>query len=242
MLPRHIAIVMDGNGRWAESRGLPRAEGHRAGAEAARRVTEAAGNMGVEFLTLYALSTENLFRPQKELDHLVNLMRDYLEHEIESLIRDKVRLRVIGDRSRLPADVAEKIGKAETVTAREYKTTLVLAIVYGGRDDLVRAARSLREKGRQITEKNVSRTLDTADIPDPDLVVRTGGEARLSNFLVWQAAYSELYFTKTLWPDFGAPHLKRAVESYQRRERRFGATVHADEPEKPAKKKKGRLR
>jgi len=245
MEPEHVAIIMDGNGRWAKKRGLPRAEGHRAGAQAARRATEAAGKAGLRYLTLYALSTENLYRPQAELDALMGLMRHYLDNEVPRLVENRVRLRVIGDRTCLPGDMRQKILWAERETSLEFELTLVLAVCYGGRDEIVRAVRSLSKRGstERLSEKRLSRALDTGGIPDPDLLIRTGGDQRISNFLLWQCAYTELYFTKTLWPDFRARHLRAAVESYKKRERRFGKTgENLELGPAPSKKKRGKLR
>jgi undecaprenyl diphosphate synthase len=242
---KHIAIIMDGNGRWAKKRGLRRSAGHREGAKNARRITRAVGNLKVPFLTLYALSTENLYRPQDELDGLISLMRDYLKNEIPTLLENKIRLMVIGDRKYLPADVKKSIDNALEVTSKDYKMTLVLAICYGGRDDVIRAVKQIAKESdvARITEKKIAAALDTCDIPDPDLVIRTGGEYRISNFLTWQSAYSELYFTKSLWPDFSPAHLKRAIAAYERRERRYGRTDETvGDKEQGPSKKMGKLR
>lgn len=226
MTLKHVAIIMDGNGRWAEKRGLARSEGHRQGVKTARRITRAAGNRDIPYLTLYALSTENLSRPAEELDALATLMRNYLDNEIEQLLENDVRLHVIGNRSMLGRDLQKRIDKAEERTAQCSRLTLNLAICYGGRDEIVRAARRLAETGNpeDITVENLANNLDTGGIPDPDLLIRTGGEKRISNYLLWQLAYSELYFTSVLWPDFTGKHLSRAIEAYHRRERRFGKT------------------
>jgi len=218
---KHIAIIMDGNGRWAARRGLPRVDGHRAGAKAAARIGKAARKLNLPYLTLYALSTENLERPRAELDALAALMRDYLENEVPVLIEKQVRLKVIGDRALVSADLRKKIERAERLT-KDGRVTLCLAVCYGGRDDIVRAARELASGPSNITESSMARALDTNGIPDPDLLIRTGGDYRVSNFLLWQAAYAELYFTKTLWPDFGTKHLKAAINAFEKRERRFG--------------------
>ena len=223
MEPRHLAIIMDGNGRWAEKRGLTRSDGHRAGAEAVRRVTESVRRRRIPCLTLYALSTENLARPRAELDALSALLCRYLEEETENLRDHAIRLQVIGNRALLSADLRRRLARAERETDVKAKMTLALAIAYGGRDEIVRAARSC-PAGRRLTEARLSAALDTAGIPDPDLVIRTGGELRLSNFLLWQSAYAELYFTRTLWPDFGSRHLGAALAAYRRRTRRFGRT------------------
>ncbi len=238
---RHIAIIMDGNGRWAERRGLPRSQGHIEGTKTARRITRAAGNMRIPFLTLYALSTENLYRPQKELDTLTGLMRQYLESEVPELIENRVRLLVIGDRKYLPGGLRKNIALAERETAIEYEMTLTLAICYGARDEIVRAMRSLAENEDtgKITEQRLSAALDTAGLPDPDLLIRTGGDMRISNFMLWQLAYTELYFTRTLWPDFQKRHLRAAIEAYRKRERRFG---RRDESPDKKRGKRGRLK
>lgn len=242
---KHIAIIMDGNGRWAEKRGLPRSEGHKAGAVAARRVTRAVGKMEIPWLTLYTLSTENLYRPQKELDDLAALMRHYLDNEVPVLAKNRVRLKVIGDRGLLPPDLRRKINAAEETTGPRHLMTLCLAICYGGRDEIVRAVNAQAKKGqiKKMTEPGMAAALDTSGMPDPDLIIRTGGEYRISNFLIWQAAYSELYFTKTLWPDFGSRQLKAALDSFRRRERRFGMTGERLEREPAASgRKRGKLR
>ncbi len=241
---QHIAIIMDGNGRWAKKRGLPRSAGHQEGANAAARITRTLRKMGVPFLTLYALSTENLFRPQKELDALTSLMRKYLDEEVPRLLKHNVRLKVIGDRSLLPSDLRKKMAAAEAETAKDFMMTLSLAICYGGRDDVVRAIKKLADRVplKKIGPEDIDSALDTAGVPDPDLIIRTGGEYRLSNFLTWQSAYSELYFTKTLWPDFTAAHLKRAMKKFNITERRFGRTDDAVGDRTTSAKIKGKLR
>jgi len=241
---KHIAIIMDGNGRWAKKRGLSRSEGHRAGTEAAKRTVRAISRMDIPCLTLYALSTENLYRPQQELDALVSLMRHYLETEVQSMVENRVRLRIIGDRRLLPPDLQKRIAQAEAETSRDYNKHLTLAVGYGGRDEVVRAVRSLARKGGDLTRLNetrLARALDTADLPDPDLLIRTGGELRISNFLIWELAYTELYFTRVLWPDFSSRHLKAAIAAFHRRKRRFGLTEEGLST--PSRKRlKGRLR
>lgn len=226
MTLNHVAIIMDGNGRWAEKRGLSRSEGHQQGVRTAHRITRSTAKRGIPYLTLYTLSTENLARPQEELDALAGLMREYLDNQVDSLIENDVKLRVIGNRSLLGRDLQEKIKQAQEKTSGGRRLTLSLAICYGGRDEIARAAREIAQKGtpEDITEENLSKHLDTAGIPDPDLLIRTGGEQRISNYLLWQLAYSELYFTKVLWPDFTGKHLSRAIEAFYRRERRFGST------------------
>jgi undecaprenyl diphosphate synthase len=242
---KHIAIIMDGNGRWAKRRGLPRSEGHRAGSETARKISRAAFEMKIPFLTLYALSTENLYRPQAELDALTGLMRNYVSTEADAFMENRIRFKVIGDRSLLPPDLRRSIALLERDTSRDYRATLCLAICYGGRDEIVRAVKSLAGHGdlKKLSEERLAKALDTAGVPDPDLLIRTGGDFRISNFLVWEAAYAELYFTRTLWPDFSARHLRTAVKSFYERERRFGRTDNdAAAPLLPGQRKRGKLR
>lgn len=234
--PRHVAIIMDGNGRWASSRGLPRTEGHRRGADAVRRVIEAAPDLGIEYLTLFAFSSENWKRPAAEVGVLMELMRFYLKKEISEMHARGARLRVIGDRARLPADLLGMIENAEDLTRDNTKLTVVIALSYGGRQDIVEAARKLaadaaagRIAPNAIDEASFGAALDTAGIPDPDLMIRTSGESRVSNFLLWQLAYSELYFTDVYWPDFTARHLQDAVEAFKGRERRFGQITPNDD-------------
>lgn len=227
--PAHVAIIMDGNGRWAKARGLPRTAGHKRGAEAVRRTVEAARELGVSYLTLYAFSSENWKRPAGEVTDLMGLLRLYLRNEVANLHKNGIRLRVIGDRSRLSADINALIDESETKTAANTSLTLVLALSYGGRQEIVRAARKLAEDvaaGRMaaadIDESAFGARLFTADIPDPDLLIRTSGEQRISNFLLWQAAYAEFVFTDVLWPDFGREHLEDAIRDFHGRERRYG--------------------
>jgi undecaprenyl diphosphate synthase len=220
-VPRHVAIIMDGNGRWAKARGLPRAAGHRAGAEAARRVLRAAGEAGVQCLTLYAFSSENWRRPAQEISDLTGLLRFYIQRELNSLHKEGIRLKVLGDHKAFEADVAAMVDKAVAKTAGNSRMTLAIALNYGARAELVRAARIAAEAG-EIDEAAIERALDTHDLPPLDLLIRTSGEQRLSNFLLWQAAYAELLFTDTLWPDFGAEALNEALADYARRERRYG--------------------
>jgi undecaprenyl diphosphate synthase len=231
-LPRHIAIIMDGNGRWAQARGLPRIAGHRRGAEAVRRTVTAAAELGVEYLTLFGFSSENWKRPLTEIDDLMGLLRHYLRGEIAELHRGNVRLRVIGDRGRLAPDIVTLITNAEALTRDNSGISLTIALSYGGRAEIVAAVRYLAAKAASgalapeaIDDQAISRHLFTADIPDPDLLIRTSGEQRISNFLLWQCAYSELIFTPTLWPDFGQVDLEQAIADYGGRERRYGASV-----------------
>lgn len=214
---QHVAIIMDGNGRWAEARHLPRLEGHRKGAEATRRAMEACGDHKIPYLTLYAFSTENWDRPEDEVRDLMGLLRHYLKNEIKQLNENNIRLRVIGDRSRFDKDLIAQIEQAEAKTAKNTKLNLNIALSYGSRQELEMAAKKLAEKGGELGDY-----LYTAGIPDPDLLIRTGGELRISNFLLWQMAYTELYFTPTLWPDFDTAEFSKAVEEFHRRVRRFG--------------------
>ena len=230
--PTHIAIIMDGNGRWAKARGLPRTAGHRAGAQAVRRTVGAAIEFGVSYLTLYSFSSENWKRPVAEVDELMGLLRRHLQSEIAELHKEGIRLRVIGERSRLPKDVARLISDAEKQTGEGRRLTLTMAISYGGRQDIVAAARHLARQAagggldpESIDDDLFARTLSTADTPDPDLVIRTSGEKRISNFLLWQSAYSEFVFVDKLWPDFGKDDLADAIREYRRRDRRYGAAV-----------------
>lgn len=228
-VPRHVAIIMDGNGRWAKARGLPRAAGHRQGAEAARKVLRAAGEAGVECLTLYAFSSENWKRSAGEVSDLMGLLRLYIKKELDALHREGVRLVIIGDHRAFPADLIQMIDKAVERTGDNSRITLAIALNYGARSELVKAARLLASKAAagaldpdSIDEAAIDGALDTAGLPPLDLLIRTSGEHRLSNFLLWQAAYSELLFVETLWPDFDGEMLRRAIEDYGRRERRFG--------------------
>lgn len=230
MKPAHIAIIMDGNGRWAKARGLPRSLGHRAGVEALRRTVEAVAELGIPWLTLYAFSSENWSRPAEEVSDLMGLLKLFIRRDLARLHEQGVRVRVIGARDGLSADVAALIDEAETVTRGNGRLNLVIAFNYGGRDEIVRAARRLAAAAASgaitpaaIDETAFASRLDTAGIPDPDLVIRTSGEMRLSNFLPWQTAYAELVFQPCLWPDFTKQHLVEAIAEYATRERRFGA-------------------
>jgi undecaprenyl diphosphate synthase len=230
--PRHVAIIMDGNGRWAKARGLPRAAGHRQGAEAVRRTVAGTIELGISYLTLYGFSSENWKRPVTEVEDLMGLLRRYLQAEIAELHKKGIRLRVIGERSRLPRDIVRLIAEAEARTAGMDRLNLIMAISYGGRQDIVAAARRLAEEavaGRldpsAIDAQRLAAALSTRGIPDPDLVIRTSGEQRISNFLLWQSAYSELVFVDKLWPDFGKEDLAEAIREFQRRDRRYGAAV-----------------
>ena len=230
-LPAHIGIIMDGNGRWARQRGQRRTEGHRAGIRAIRRVMEAADRAGVHHLTLYAFSTENWSRPRYEVATLMRLFEQTLQEEVDELHQNGVRIRVIGRRERLSARLCRLVEKAEVRTRENTRGSLNVAINYGGRAEIVDAVRSLAQAGqdlRQLDEKMLAAHLYTAGLPDPDLIIRTAGELRTSNFLIWQAAYAELYVTQTLWPDFGAADLEAALADYAVRVRRFGGVPELD--------------
>jgi undecaprenyl diphosphate synthase len=230
LVPSHVAIIMDGNGRWATRRGLPRVAGHRAGVEAVRRTIRACMEAGVSWLTLYAFSSENWRRPAAEVTDLTGLLRHFLRNEVAELDSHGVRLRVIGDRSRFDRDIQAELAIAEQRTAGNGRLHLVIALSYGGRAEIVAAARAAAEAARagtldpaRLDEDAFAALLSTADIPDPDVIVRTSGEQRLSNFLLWQSAYAELVFLDVLWPDFGPAHFGEALAEFNRRERRFGA-------------------
>jgi len=228
--PVHVAIIMDGNGRWAKARGLPRTAGHKRGAESVRRTVEAAREMGVSYLTLYGFSSENWKRPAGEVADLMGLLRLYLRNEVAALHKNGIRLKVIGDRHRLGTDIVHLIEDAESRTQANVALTLVLALSYGGRHEIVEATRAIARgcaEGRidpeTVDEATVGRHLFTAGIPDPDLIIRTSGEKRISNFLLWQGAYAELVFIETLWPEFGRAELEGALRDFHRRDRRFGS-------------------
>jgi len=228
-LPRHVAIIMDGNGRWAHQRGLPRIAGHRASLEAVRDVVRFAGELGLEVLTLFAFSTENWKRPRSEVEALWDLLVDHVESELDDLVSNGVQVRVIGRVEELPPAAREAVGKAVRATAHNRRLILVLALNYGGRRELVDACARLAARVKagelrpeDIDEDMVAGALYTAGLPDPDLLIRTSGEQRISNFLLWQTAYTEFWVTDVCWPDFRRQHLAQAIEAYQRRERRFG--------------------
>lgn len=229
VLPQHVAIIMDGNGRWATARGLSRTEGHKKGAEAAQRVVEAARDLGIPYVTLFSFSSENWNRPPAEIQDLMNLLRYYLTREMAEMKRNGARLLVIGDRTKLPQDIVDIIQKVEDETKDNRRITVVIALSYGGRQDIVFAARELARLAKanevdieKIDEDIFSRHLMTRGIPDPDLMIRTSGESRISNFLMWQLAYAELFFTNTLWPDFGRKDMEEAVAFFNGRDRRYG--------------------
>ncbi len=231
-VPRHVAIIMDGNGRWAAARGLPRSEGHRRGVEALRRTVRAAGEMGISVLTIFSFSSENWSRPPAEIRDLMGLLRRFIRHDLADLHRNNVRVRVIGEREGLAPDIRRLLEEAEDLTRGNDGLTVVVAFNYGARQEIARAAQRIAKEvaeGRlpieAVTADILGSHLDAADLPDPDLIIRTSGEQRLSNFLLWQAAYSELVFVPTYWPDFDRATLEGAIAEYRRRERRFGGLV-----------------
>ena len=228
-LPAHVAIIMDGNGRWAAMRGLPRAEGHRRGVEAIRRAVRSAAELGIRYLTVYSFSSENWRRPAQEVADLMGLLKRFVRHDLADLHKANVRVRIIGEREGLAPDIRALLEEAEVLTAKNTGLTLVVAFNYGGRQEIVRAVRILAERARagtidpaRIGIDTVEALLDTHGIPDPDLVIRTSGEQRVSNFLTWQTAYSEFVFLPDFWPEFDHETFRSAVEEYGRRERRFG--------------------
>ncbi|KHK91066.1 polyprenyl diphosphate synthase [Novosphingobium malaysiense] len=218
---RHVAIIMDGNGRWAKKRRLPRALGHQRGVEAVRKVVRGARELGLEALTLYAFSTENWRRPEEEVTDLMSLMKRFIISDLDEFAEAGVRLKIIGDYTAFKPDVVELVDKAVNRTSGNSGTTLAVALNYGSQDEIARAATKAAAKG-PITPETISAELDTADMPPLDLLIRTSGEVRLSNFLLWQAAYAEMYFTDVLWPDYTAEHLKEALDAFASRERRYG--------------------
>ncbi len=228
-VPRHVAIILDGNGRWAKAKGLPRTAGHTAGAKNVEVVCEEAYNMGIEYLTLYAFSTENWNRSKEEVTALMNLLNQYLMNCLKTAKKNNMRIRVIGDISRLDPSMQEKICLLEKESASYTGLNLTIAINYGSRDEIVRGIKRMYQDVEEhkldadaISEDTVSKYLDTADLPDPDLMIRTSGEQRLSNYLLWQLAYAEFYFTPIAWPDFHGEELRKAVEAYENRDRRYG--------------------
>ncbi len=228
-IPGHIAIIMDGNGRWAKKRNLPRVFGHKEGAKSVREITETCAKIGVEYLTLYAFSTENWKRPENEIKFLMGLLKDYLDKEKKTLIKNNIRFKVIGDKTKLPVEITKRIEGVEKLTEKNSSLTLVLALNYGARDEILNAVKNIAKDiknskidANKITENLFKNYLYTKDIPDPDLLIRTSGEMRVSNFLLWQLAYTEIYVTKTLWPDFRKKQLLKAIYDFNKRERRFG--------------------
>ncbi len=230
MLPTHVAIIMDGNGRWAKQRNLPRVEGHRNGAESVRTIVRAAGEIGIKYLTVYAFSVENWSRPKEEVDTLMKYLDRYLKSEVAELDRCNVRLEVIGQIYRLPEFVQQQLKKTSDILSKNTGLTVIMALSYGGRTEIVEAVRTIANKAKQgkldpeeINEQVIAQHLYTKNIPDPDLLIRTSGEMRVSNFLLWQISYAELVVTQTLWPDFRKQQFFEALEEYARRHRRFGA-------------------
>lgn len=224
-LPRHVAIIMDGNGRWAKERGFSRNEGHKKGSEVVKKITNYAEKLGIEYLTVYAFSTENWKRPQDEVDGLMNLLRRYLKNHIKDTKKNNAKFRVIGDRIGLPQDIQNQIEELEGLTKDKSGICIYIAINYGGRDEIIRACRHMLEarvEPNALNEELFESFLDTKGIPDPDLMIRTSGEMRTSNYLPWQLAYSEFYFTPCLWPDFTTKEFDKALEEYSNRKRRFG--------------------
>lgn len=232
--PAHIAVIMDGNGRWATERSLPRAEGHRQGAKIVERVLRHAQKRGVKIMTLFAFSSENWNRPKEEVDALISLFRSFLKNDIGKLKEEKVRVSFIGDRGKFPADLVAQMNDLEQDTKEFDQFRVVLAMSYGGRDDITRAIQKIARqaaggfiKPEEIDVKMVDSCLSTSEIPDPDLIIRTSGEERVSNFLLWEMAYSEFYWAEAYWPDFDENELDKAIESFQKRQRRFGQVVEA---------------
>jgi undecaprenyl diphosphate synthase len=226
LLPRHVAVIMDGNGRWAKKRKLPRVEGHRAGTKSVQEVVETCAYLGIELVTLYAFSKENWKRPKREVTTLWRLLEEYLKKEDSILVKNKFRLKIIGQRDALPVSVNNELKRVEDLTKNNDRMTIVLALNYGGRAEIVDAVKRIMQNNKSnidsITEEEFSKYLYTADLPDPDLLIRTSGELRISNFLLWQIAYSEIWITAELWPDFTKKHMLQAIVDYQKRERRFG--------------------
>ena len=231
IVPQHLAIIMDGNGRWAKAKGYPRIIGHKKGAESLRTTLEECKKLGIKYLTIYAFSSENWKRPLVEVNDLMNLLRGFLEREVATLNKNGVRLRVIGDLSKLDNDIRESIAKSEQLTCKNEQFNLTVAISYGARQEITNAAKLLAAKinsgeikEQEVDENTISSLIYTHDLPELDLLIRTGGEHRLSNFLLWQSAYTELYFTSILWPDFSVQDLQTAITEYANRERRYGTT------------------
>ena len=220
-MPRHVAIIMDGNGRWAKKRMLPRAMGHKRGVETVRNIVRAAGDLGLETLSLYAFSSENWKRPEDEISDLMGLMRDFIKSDLDEFASNNVRLKIIGNYKALAPDIVDMLEESIARTSKNSRTTLAVALNYGAQDEMVRAARAAAAQG-EINAASIEANLDTADLPPLDLLIRTSGEQRLSNFMLWQAAYAELWFTETLWPDFNKDELAAALNEFARRERRYG--------------------
>jgi undecaprenyl diphosphate synthase len=232
MAPHHVAIIMDGNGRWASARGLPRVEGHRRGVEAIRRTVRAAGELGIKIITIFSFSAENWSRPATEISELMGLLRRFIRNDLAELHKSNVRVRIIGERAGLDPDITRLLTEAEELTRENDGLTLVVAFNYGARQEIARAVRRIAErvasgdlKAGEVTVETIGSFLDAPDVPDPDLIIRTSGEQRLSNFLLWQSAYSELVFVPSYWPDFDRAALESAIAEYRQRERRFGGLV-----------------
>lgn len=228
-VPNHVAIILDGNGRWAKAKGLPRTAGHVQGAKTVEDICEIAYNMGIQYLTIYAFSTENWARPQEEVDTLMNLLRSYMKNCLKRTQKNNMCVRVLGDKTKLDNDIQQKIAALEEATKENTGLHFQIAINYGSRDEITRAVRKLAKQvaegliaPEEITEECIAANLDTIGLPDPDLLIRTSGELRLSNYMLWQLAYTEFYITPVLWPDFNKEELAKAVEAYQNRDRRFG--------------------
>lgn len=235
-VPQHIAIILDGNGRWAKAKGMPRNYGHAQGSKNVERICEDAYKMGVKYLTVYAFSTENWNRPQSEVDALMKLLRNYMKTCLKTAEKNRMKVRVLGNKTRLDEDIRIRIEELEAATVNNDGLNFQIALNYGSRDEIIRAIRRLakdcvegKQNSDEITEKVFEGYLDTHDIPDPDLLIRTSGEQRLSNYLLWQLAYSEFYFTDVLWPDFTKEELKKAIEHYNSRDRRFGGVKEGEE-------------
>ena len=222
-LPEHIAMIMDGNGRWAKERGLKRTAGHKKGAEVVREITTYCAKIGIKYLTLYAFSTENWKRPKLEVEYLMKLLEKYLKEELEVYLENNIRFRVIGDLSKFSKSLQNRILKTQELTSSCNGLTQVLALNYGSKDEIIRAIKKLNEKGLEVSEKNLESCLDTAGISPVDIMIRTSGEVRLSNYLLWQNAYAEMFFVQTYWPDFTKTELDDIISDFSRRERRFGA-------------------
>ena len=220
-MPRHVAIIMDGNGRWAKKRMLPRAMGHKRGVETVRNIVRAAGELGLETLSLYAFSSENWKRPEDEISDLMGIMRDFIKSDLDEFAANDVRLKIIGNYKALAPDIVDMLEESIARTSQNSRTTLAVALNYGSQDEMVRAARAAAAQG-EINAAGIEANLDTAGLPQLDLLIRTSGEQRLSNFMLWQAAYAELWFTETLWPDFSKDELAAALNEFARRERRYG--------------------
>ena len=222
-LPEHIAMIMDGNGRWAKERGLKRTAGHKKGAEVVREITTYCAKIGIKYLTLYAFSTENWKRPKLEVEYLMKLLEKYLKEELEVYLENNIKFRAIGDLSKFSKSLQNRILKTQELTSSCNGLTQVLALNYGSKDEIIRAIKKLNEKGLEVSEKNLESCLDTAGISPVDIMIRTSGEVRLSNYLLWQNAYAEMFFTQTYWPDFTQGELDDIISDFSRRERRFGA-------------------